>query len=139
MFCEKSEKCLCFATKRGKCRDEILSLSHYVSRSISSLSLHFLSNSSYSFHFLLISSILSPFPHSLSISSFPLHFLILSPFPGSPAARLQQVAQPCFGLIFIPMDRFGASKGTKLGKEPSLESPCILHNNMATSIWITSG
>ena len=29
------------------------------------------------------------------LSPFPLHFLILSPFSRSPAARLQQVVQPC--------------------------------------------
>ena len=81
------------------------------SLSISSFSVHFLilcpfphslCISSLSVHFL----ILCPFPNSLSISSFsvhflilspsPLNFLILSPFPRSPAARLQQVAQPCF-------------------------------------------
>ena len=30
-----------------------------------------------------------------------LHFLILSPFPRSPAARLQRVAQPCFFLVSL--------------------------------------
>ena len=36
-------------------------------------------------------SISSSFPHS----PFPLNFLILSPFPRSPAARLQRVVTPC--------------------------------------------
>ena len=61
-----------------------------------------LSISSYFLHF----PILCPFPHSFSISSssfshflsisspFPLHFLIISPFPRSPAARLQRFVQP---------------------------------------------
>ena len=40
--------------------------------------------------------IFSPFPsHFLIFSPFPLYFLILSPFSRSPAARLQQVVQPC--------------------------------------------
>ena len=62
---------------------------------------HSLSISSFSVHFL----ILFLFPHSLFLSSFSLHFLILSPFPlnflilspfsRSPAARLQQLVQPC--------------------------------------------
>ena len=59
---------------------------------VGSQSLYFLILSPFLFHFL----ILSPFPlHFLILSSFPLHFLILFPFPCSPAARLQQVAQPC--------------------------------------------
>ena len=61
MFCDKSDKFECFAIKRGKYKNEILSLS------ISSCSLHLLFISSFSLHFLFI-------------SSFFLHFL---------AARLQ--------------------------------------------------
>ena len=52
------------------------SLSHSVSRSISSLSLHFLIFSPFPLNFF----ILFPFPHSLSIFSFSFHFLILCHF-----------------------------------------------------------
>ena len=39
---------------------------------------------------------------TLYISPFSLHFLILSPFSRSPAARLQQVAQPCLRVSHDP-------------------------------------
>ena len=148
----KSEIVKCFATKRGKYRDEILSLSHSVSRSISSqfphiLSIssqfpHSLSISSFSFHFLIICTFphplsissfsvnfltLFPFPHFLYISSFSVYFLILSPFP------LNFLIFSPFPLHFLILSPFPRSLAARLQQ---VVQPWVCIVTLVTFVWL---
>ena len=124
-----------FATKIGKYRDETISLSHSVSRSISSICpfpLNFRIFSPFPLNFLIFSPfplnflIRCPFPHSLSVSSFPVHFLILCPFPYSLSISSQfphfllissqpgcKAAATCAALTatILRPDKYGVSPG----------------------------
>ena len=73
---------------------------------------------------------------SLFISSFSLHFLILSPFSRSPAARLQQVVQPCSWVTnYQPTTHENIPKGSLLGSFFCISTENTLYTVHVWTFW----